>query len=438
MRKQILTLLTVIMLLPMIATIVSAQDDSHITVAASGAFEIDENYDGELDLVRVIASIGTNAPYAMVAAEVIALNDDVSLSFWNNTTLESGESMLLNTTIKAWADGDFQIWLRVWDAESGLLVHDEELGTYELIASLTPPQLSMDLESEEWIFTGDTCLIHRVSTDLVGAYYEEMGTVSIQGVPWLVGEYETPLDCSRWPAGQYTIVEHYRNGLGMTATETISFEILVHPPPSFTINYTGRSTETGTPCDLEIVPQEDTEIAEMSISWEVINPKQEVTYFEDAESLDCIMWGPGVHKIRTTLTSPQGRTTTVALNVIRLPPAPDASLDVLNASGDPERWPSVSEGDGYEPTPMLYSLSATIAMVGSGGFIVALILGLLAGSRFTGEKREQDLWDSIPIAPDSEGMPTYVDESGVHWRQQPDGSVDWWDSSQNVWQPFEE
>jgi len=35
-------------------------------------------------------------------------------------------------------------------------------------------------------------------------------------------------------------------------------------------------------------------------------------------------------------------------------------------------------------------------------------------------------------------MPTYVDDTGVHWRQHPDGNVDWWDSSQNLWQPFEE
>ena len=28
------------------------------------------------------------------------------------------------------------------------------------------------------------------SADLVGAHYDVMGTVSIQGVPWLVGEYE--------------------------------------------------------------------------------------------------------------------------------------------------------------------------------------------------------------------------------------------------------
>ena len=429
----------VAMMLPMLATVVSAQDESHIDVAGSGAFTIDENYDGDLDLVRVIVSIGTSAPYAVVAVEVIADNGDMAISFWNNTTLESGESMLVNTTVKAWEDGEYQITLRVWDLESGLLTHDEDLGIHELMASLTPPMLSMDLESEDWIFTGDTCLIHRVSTDLVGAHYDVMGTVSIQGVPWLVGEFETPLDCSRWPAGEYTITEHYRNGLGMTATESLSFMIHVHPPPAFIVNQTGHSTEAGTPCDLEIEPVEETQLAEMSILWEVADPGQDLTTYDGLEILDCTMWGPGVHKVRATLTSPQGRETTVGLNVIRLPPAPDASLDVLNASGDSNRWPAISRGDQYEPTPLFMSLSATIALVGSGGFIFALIAGLLVGNRMGREPEvEEDLWADTNQAPDSDGLPTFVDDSGVHWRQQPDGSVDWWDVTENQWLPFQE
>ncbi len=439
MQKRMFTFLIVAMMLPMLSTAVIAQDESHISVAGSGAFAIDENYDGDLDLVRVIASIGTNAPTAMVAVEVIADNGDMAISFWNNTTLESGESLIINTTIKAWADGEYQITLRVWDTESGLLTHDEDLGIHELMASLSPPYLSMELEAEEPIFTGDTCLIHRVSTDLVGAHYDVMGTVSIQGVPWLVGEYETPLDCSRWPAGEYTITEHYRNGLGMTATETLTFSIDVHPPPSFMVNQTGRSTEAGTPCDMEIVPDEDTSLEEVTIHWDVVDPSQDVTMYEDLEILDCTMWGPGVHKIRATLTSPQGRETTQALNLVRLPPAPNASLDVLNASGDSQLWPAISQGDEYEPTPLFMNLPATIALVGAGGFVLALLLGLFVGKRMGQEPEVQhDIWDTVDQAPDSEGLPTFVDESGVHWRQQPDGSVDWWDAAERRWERFQE
>ena len=172
MRNRILTLFMIAMMLPMLATVASAQDESHIIVAGSGAFAIDENYDGELDLVRVIASIGTTAPMASVAVEVIADDSDMSISFWNNTTINYGDSLIINSTVKAWSDGEYHITLRVWDLESGLLTFEEDLGVHELMASLTPPQLEMTLESEDWIFTGDTCLVHRMSTDLVGEYYD--------------------------------------------------------------------------------------------------------------------------------------------------------------------------------------------------------------------------------------------------------------------------
>ena len=439
MSNRFLTLFMVAMMLPMLATVVSAQDESYIVVNGSGAFALDENNDGDLDLVRVIASIVTTAPSASVGVEVIADNGDMAISFWNNTSIAYGESFIVNSTVKAWADGEFEITIHVWDLESGLMVYEEELGIHELMASLTPPQLEMTLESEDWIYTGDTCLIHRVSTDLVGGHYDVMGVVSIQGVPWLVGEYESPLDCSRWPAGDYVVTEHYRNGLGMTATETITFEIHVHPPPSFIVNQTGRSTEAGTHCDLEINTAEDTQLAEMSIRWDVADPAQELTSYDGLEILDCTMWSPGVHKVRVTLTSPQGRETTVGLNVVRLPPAPDASLDVLNASGDSSRWPATSQGDEFEPEPLVMSLSATIALVGSGGFVFALLLGLFAGNMMNAtSKKEDEMWDTVSAAPDSEGLPTFVDESGVHWRQRPDGGVDWWDTSVNEWLPFQQ
>ena len=158
MRTRILTLFMVAMMLPMLATVASAQDESYILVNGSGAFALDENNDGDLDLVRVIASIVTTAPSAGVGVEVIADNGDMAISFWNNTSIGYDESFIANTTVKAWEDGEYQITLRVWDLESGLMIHDEDLGLHELMASLTPPQLSMELESEEWIFTGDTCL----------------------------------------------------------------------------------------------------------------------------------------------------------------------------------------------------------------------------------------------------------------------------------------
>ena len=343
------------------------------------------------------------------------------------------------TEVKAWSDAEYSFTLRVWDVESGLIVYDEELSVHELVASLSPPQLSMTLIAEPHIFAGDSCQIERYSIDGIGAHYGEMGVISIQGVPWLVLENETQVDCSQWPAGDYLILEHYRNGLGMIATADLSFTIHIHPPPSFVINVTGGFSQTGDECDLTINATQDTMLQEMSIEWEAIDPSQGSMIYYDDSNLDCTMWAPGVHKVRATLTSPQGRETTVAMNLVRLPPADDASLEVKNASGDSARWPEVSAGSEYEPTPLFMSLSASIAIVGAGGFLIAIILGLLVSWMMDREKQEDegDHWNE-EIAPDSEGMPTYVDEQGIHWRQLPTGSVEWWDNSVDSWMPFEE
>ena len=101
MRTRFLTLFMVAMMLPMLATVATAQDESYIVVNGSGAFALDENNDGDLDLVRVIASIITTAPTASVGVEVIADNGDMAISFWNNTTVVYGDSFIANTTVKA-------------------------------------------------------------------------------------------------------------------------------------------------------------------------------------------------------------------------------------------------------------------------------------------------------------------------------------------------
>lgn len=438
MRERALALLLAVLVVPLFAGGAMAQDASHIVVNDSRADHLDEDSDGDFDIVRVISSVSTTAGAAEVGVEVVAQHGDISLSFWNNTSLSGGETFNTQTTVKAWADGTFEVWLRVWDLESGLAVHDAHLGSHELVASLTPPMLSMSLESAPQIYTGDTCLIHRTSTDLVGAHYDEMGIVSIQGVPWSVGEYESPLDCSRWPAGDYTIEEHYRNGLGMTATASLALRIHVHPPPAFGVNVTGQSTEAGTPCSLAIEAEGGTQMPEMGVRWLHIDPAQVGEIIDEDETVDCTMWAPGVHKVRTTLTSPQGRETTVAFNLVRLPPAADASLEVRNASGDPTRWPAVSEGLEFEPEPLFLNLAASIAAVGVGGFLAAILLAFIAASLIDREAAtEEQMWEAAPAAPDNGGLPSHVDENGIHWRQQPDGQVDWWDATSGQWLRFQ-
>ena len=440
MREKTLVIVLALCILPMTASFASAEGQSHIMVNNARTDLLDNNSDGEKDSVNVVASISTSAGNAIIAIEVIAKTDDLSISFWNNTTLQAGENYLLVKEIKAWSSTEYSFEIRVWDAESGLVVYDQELAVHELVASLSPPQLSMTLIAQTPIFSGDSCQIDRYAVDGVGAHYGQLGTVSIQGAPWLIPDEVVQVDCSEWPAGEYTIREHYRNGLGMVAVAELSFTIYIHPPPYFIFNLTGGFSETGDACNLAINATQDTMLEEMSIEWEVIDPSQDSSTYNEDLSLDCTMWKPGVHKVRATLTSPQGRETTEAMNLIRLPPADDASLEVKNASGDSKRWPETSAGSNYEPTPLFMSLEASIAIVGAGGFLFAMILGLLISWVMDRDKKVEvpaDIWNE-ESAPDSEDLPTFMDDQGIHWRQQPDGSVDWWDTATSMWVPFEE
>jgi hypothetical protein len=40
-------------------------------------------------------------------------------------------------------------------------------------------------------------------------------------------------------------------------------------------------------------------------------------------------------------------------------------------------------------------------------------------------------------SPDTQGLPTTLDDQGVLWRQHPDGSVDWWDADWSIWHRWE-
>ncbi len=439
MREKFLVIFFALCILPMTTAFANAEGQTHIMVNNERTDLLDNNSDGDADSVNVVASISTSAGNAVVAMEIVATTEDLSISFWNNTTLQSGSNYLLVKEVKAWSNAEYSFKLRVWDIESGLIVYDQDLAVHELVASLSAPELSMTLVAQTPIFSGDSCQIERYAIDGVGAHYGQLGTVSIQGAPWLIPENTVLIDCSEWPAGEYTISEHYRNGLGMVAVADLSFTVYIHPPPHFIFNLTGGFSQTGEPCNLAINGTQDTMLQEMTIEWEVINPSQESATYGDEDSIDCTMWPPGVHKVRATLTSPQGRETTEAMNLIRLPPSADASLAVKNASGDSTRWPEVSAGSDYEPEPVFLSLSATIAVVGAGGFLFAVFLGLLISWIMDREKQveEENLWTEEGV-PDSEGLPSFVDEEGIHWRQQPDGSVDWWDNSTGIWMPFDQ
>ena len=40
-------------------------------------------------------------------------------------------------------------------------------------------------------------------------------------------------------------------------------------------------------------------------------------------------------------------------------------------------------------------------------------------------------------SPDTQGLPTTLDDQGVLWRQHADGTMDWWDDEWQIWHGWE-
>ena len=79
----------------------------------------------------------------------------MTLTFWDNLTFNRTSPYFGSTDVQAWGDGAFIVRMKVWDAESNMIVYSEDFGEYELMASLSAPYLRFDLEAAPTIFLGD-------------------------------------------------------------------------------------------------------------------------------------------------------------------------------------------------------------------------------------------------------------------------------------------
>jgi hypothetical protein len=118
---------------------------------------------------------------------------------------------------------------------------------------------------------------------------------------------------------------------------------------------------------------------------------------------------------------------TQAVNIVRLPAA-ELTLD------EQEALPSQSFGDKTVTEDVGWY---TIAIL---GLIVAIVVFVLLV-----RVREDDELLTLPElgpapqilndgSPDPEGLSTVLDDDGQLWRKHPDGSLDWWDPTYNIWQ----
>ena len=106
------------------------------------------------------------------------------------------------------------------------------------------------------------------------------------------------------------------------------------------------------------------------------------------------------------------------MNLIRLPPSNATTEELAN-------MPILSAG---EETEKQYT-----GWYGVGGIsLLVMIIVFTMLVRRPDSVRDSTFSPKIEI--NSGGLPTHVDESGVTWRQHPDGTVDWWDEGTMIWQ----
>ncbi len=120
--------LMLLVVLPLAGTVSSQGDPSHIQLDSSRADRLDLNNDGDPDTARVVYLVNTSAHYAEAAVEVSAESGGMVLTFWDNFTFNRSTPRFGSIDIEAWGDGIYSVRIRVWDAETGMLVAMEELG----------------------------------------------------------------------------------------------------------------------------------------------------------------------------------------------------------------------------------------------------------------------------------------------------------------------
>ena len=443
MRRFLVALILSALLLPLSAGTVIAE--SGVMLSESRVDPMDLDNDGNIDMLRVIYAV--NASTASTAGvQVVAETGRLVLPFWNNLTLTSGETQFGSIDIQAWEVASYTLHLRVWDHDMEVIVYEEDLGTYDLTAALDPPSLALEFQGRSEVYTGEACSVLRTFSDEVGAHYDEMGVVSLTGVPWQVLNDTAPIDCSGWPAGQYTVSLQYTNGLGFGASTSLDVTILNHPAPAFDLVVTGDNQRMGTGCAVEAVIDENSTTTMLTYGWTVIDPRGQQTETSDINDIDCGLWVPGVHKIRVTATNAQMQTTTMGVNLVRLPPV-DANDPTLGNITDDGTWPDASSGGEYVPVPLFMNVQASAGAIAGGGVLIGILLGAVVGLLMRRGPRDsmsslgEDLLapppEVDPVDVSADELPTYTDPQGVTWRQHPDGRMDWWDGAQADWVPFE-
>lgn len=392
-----------------------------LTLVALRNDSMDMNQDGEPDAIRVVVILNSSSDWTEIELRLYGLHKDkeVQQEQYMAFTGQSNASLVYD----AWSAGEHALRLEFIN-QDGNKITTLYLPTYVLKPALKTPQLMLDLDAPGWIETGDDCSIDRIFADETGPRYDASGIRTFSGAPFTVLDTETTLDCSHWPAGEYSLKEAYRNDLGQTAEYWLNLSIHNRPAPAFSMTVIGNENVTDNPCEITMTPNMiGVDFSTFEKIWTI---QGTVLAGNRSTVYDCTILPAGVHLITLEVINNEQIRTIHGLNLVRLPG--------LNVSEDEAATlPSRSFGENT-PTKSVGWIS-----IGVLGLIVCVVVFMLL-VRVKDETNVGALRNLGPTpmiladgSPDTQGLSTMTDGEGVLWRQHPDGSTDWWDNQLRIW-----
>ncbi len=383
-------------------------EEAGLSLVALRNDTLDVNQDGMMDSVRVVIILNSTQSWIDLTLSLFGDHNGLTVLEEKEMSFESQENTSL--TYDSWAEGEHRLVLEISDVE-GRLLKSISIGSFDLTPSLNEPEIDLVLSGSEVMMTGDECSIKREFVDETGPRWGKSGTRTITGTPFKVLDTDYSIDCSNWPAGEYTISETYSNGLGQTTSDVLIMVIANRPPPNFEITVTGTNSEVGTPCMISLEPRAGENHDDFLKEWTITPSPMPIG---NVSTIDCSMWGSGVHKVLLKVTNFEEISTTQGAMLVRLPSTEIADIDA----------PVISEGEDTQTSN-----------VGIYGIIIlALFLGVLIFVVTMNNAPSDEIMSSMmQIEPDSEGLPTHLDDEGILWRRHEDGELDWWDESTYSW-----
>ena len=384
---------------------------------------IDTNQDGDIDAVRVVVVLNSTAASNELIVKLRGLHKEREVLEVQEVAFEGQTNITL--VYDAWSKGEHNLRLDFFD-ENGEFIASYPLPTFILTPALQVPRVDLTLNAGSMLQTGEQCEIVRNFGDETGPRYGETGVRTFTGAPFSVLDSDHTLDCSSWPAGDYELKETYRNGLGQTAESNLNFTIENRPAPLFTLTVSGHENTTETPCNVRMESTDGRAPAGLTKIWRV---KGEAVAGANSTVLDCSNLPAGAYLITLEVITEKMISSTEGTNLIRLP-----GVDLTAEERD--SLPSTSLGSDTETESVGWFSIGALALV-----VSILVFVLLVRSREPEALELPSLGPTPQVladgSPDTEGLPTTVDDQGDLWRQHPGGEVDWWDREWRIWHRWE-